>query len=87
MSKRSYRKFDVEAEEKAVLSFVEENPGSNLVFISKERGMEYTRAMITAKRLEDSGRMVSERWAQGTKPRRKHYYVSGISYPPKVIKN
>ena len=86
MSKRSYRKFDVEAEEKAVLSFVEENPGSNLVFISKERGMEYTRAMLAAKRLEDSGRMVSERWAQGTKPRRKHYYASEINYPPKVVK-
>ena len=86
MSKRSYRKFDVESEEKAVLSFVRENPGSNLVFISKERGMEYTRTMITAKRLEDSGQIISERWAQGTKPRRKHYYISEVNYPPKVIK-
>ncbi len=86
MSKRSYRKFDVEAEEEAVFLFIKENPGSNLVFIAKERGMEYTRAMLAAKRLEESNKVISERWAQGTKPRRKHYYASGISYPPKVVK-
>ena len=53
MSKRSYRRFDLAAEETIVLTFIMENPGSNLVFISQERGMEYTRTMLAAKRLED----------------------------------
>lgn len=86
MSKRSYRRFDLAAEDSTVLTFIQENPGSNLVFISQERGMEYTRTMLAAKRLEDSGQIVSERWAQGTKPRRKHYYASEVNYPPKVVR-
>ena len=86
MSDRSYRRFDMEAEESTVLSFIRDNPGSNLVFIASERGMEYTRTMLAAKRLEVSGRIISERWSQGTKPRRKHYFASEVSYPPKVVR-